>query len=835
MATEQGDKPKHIPPEYISRETALVPSPEEEVEPNPEDCRYRLPDDIREAEQEWIDKRRKNFGLDRIPESDGNGGSDNQGGSIAPVDHGDSSGNGERAVAPIHVNLVGLALSGGGIRSATFSLGVMQALAKHDLMKYVDILSTVSGGGYIGSSLTWLTSGQADSRYKFSTKTNDLKDGDLGFPFGTDDPKDDPPDPATLTSSQKILRYLRGHGNYLTPGKGITIFSGIAVLLRGTFLNLLVWLPLMAAAWYLAIDKGVLKYAAILSGVIAALFVLFPIIYSLLTYLRFGSLLGTTRYGWRRRYEKVAGWAIRIFLLAGAIALIPVVHELAGDIEGDLTGTTKLIANILAWGGPGYLLLGLAAGFLGLKKMNQRDGGGLLSKGLLGLAIVLVFWGIIVFTYQIADLVRTGDPEWLVTKLNEWVATLPSPLNGVLDGLIKGGKNVFYVLVFVAVVTGWFVNVNYLSLHRFYRDRLMETFMPDVEGALEDKTVPATRANNAGLSTFRNANGPYHILNTNLILVNSDNKLWKRRHGDNFILSPLYCGGNAVGWRKTDSFIGNHLTMATAVAISGAAANPNSYVGGKGVTINPLVGFLMALLNIRLGTWVPNPRVWQIFQDHLTPNHFWPGLYEVVKLLGGPGYNEKRVFLQLADGGHFENTGIYELIRRRAKLIICCDGGGDPDFTFSDYHDALNRIVTDFGATIDITAAQLGNIVPRTAWRFPTGVKLAKQGYVTGTIHYPNGGSGTLIYLKTTMVDDLSLATLRYRVEHPTFPDETTADQFFSVEQFEAYRELGYAIAIKMVEKADLIEGVGLGVYIRKIVEGQAAEDAVSGARTISS
>ena len=151
MSKEQNDNPR-----YIASDKARVQHPEKGGP-------YKLPDDIREAERVEINKRRENFELDRIPGSDGNGGSDNQGGSIAPVDRGGSSGNGERAVADIHESLVGLALSGGGIRSATFSLGVMQALAKNDLMKYVDILSTVSGGGYIGASLTWLTSGQAGS------------------------------------------------------------------------------------------------------------------------------------------------------------------------------------------------------------------------------------------------------------------------------------------------------------------------------------------------------------------------------------------------------------------------------------------------------------------------------------------------------------------------------------------------------------------------------------------------------------------------------------------------------------------------------------------------
>ena len=49
----------------------------------------------------------------------------------------------------------GLAISGGGIRSASFGLGVLQSLVANDRLKEIDYLSTVSGGGYIGSALTW--------------------------------------------------------------------------------------------------------------------------------------------------------------------------------------------------------------------------------------------------------------------------------------------------------------------------------------------------------------------------------------------------------------------------------------------------------------------------------------------------------------------------------------------------------------------------------------------------------------------------------------------------------------------------------------------------------
>ena len=180
------------------------------------------------------------------------------------------------------------------------------------------------------------------------------------------------------------------------------------------------------------------------------------------------------------------------------------------------------------------------------------------------------------------------------------------------------------------------------------------------------------------------------------------------------------------------------------------------------------------------------------------------GLYELLKLFGGPGYNENRVFLQLSDGGHFENNAFYELFRRRAKLIICCDGGGDPDFTFGDLQVGLARVKTDFGVTVKFTGDQLGKIVPRIPGYFPAGIKYAPTGYATGDITYSDGSKGTLIYLKTTMSRNLSVATLGYRGDHPTFPDETTADQFFSAEQFEAYRELGFRIGEDMIKKEKL-------------------------------
>lgn len=234
------------------------------------------------------------------------------------------------------------------------------------------------------------------------------------------------------------------------------------------------------------------------------------------------------------------------------------------------------------------------------------------------------------------------------------------------------------------------------------------------------------------------------------------------------------------------------MTMATAMAISGAAANPNTGVGGVGLTRNPFVSLLMAFLNLRLGYWAPNPDKTKCTRRN--PNHFDSAWYEIKP----DGYAEHKRFIQLSDGGHFENLGLYELIRRQCKLIIVTDGAADPGFDFGDLQNAVRRVRADFGVVIDFDDDNHPrDLIPHDdlSAGYPRHVKLAKRGYIVGTITYPDQSTGTLIYIKTTIIEGLSLELLGYKSAHPDFPDESTADQFFDEDQFEAYRELGYSIA----------------------------------------
>ncbi len=747
-------------------------------------------------------------------------------------------------------NLTGLALSGGGIRSATFALGVMQALAKRDLLKKFDYLSTVSGGGYIGSSLTWLLGLNGGAGFGL---------GKNNFPYGTVDPT-----ASGGRAENRILKYLREHGNYLTPGDGVTLASGIAVALRGILLNLLVWIPvtigvMLCFLWVSALasssklsdvvtggvhkalqtvlpEKLVLPpgsvqsfftierspflfdFALWLAVTLGGLFVLASVYYSLRT---FWARRQSTRRYWLRR-QVFERWAGRVIWAAGILLIVGTLPHVANLLEGEVAKA----------GGPGaFILAGIAGGLRLYFKTQSKDGGGIPINIFAPVVSILLVYGIVLLAYQIA--VWTWEPR------ADW-----------LPYLISG-------LIVVGVVTGIVVNVNYISLHRFYRDRLMEAFMPDLDTALADPgtarrrrkgmAIGADRARLHGLQDIGDPRSPYHVVNTNLVLVDAKDRRRRIRGGDNFILSPLYCGSNATGWRETEKFMRGRMTLATAMAISGAAANPNAGVGGKGLTRNSLVSLVMALLNVRLGYWVTNPKWKRPYIKVLPimetlkwwpPNHFFPGAScEIGGFLGG-GYHENNQYVQISDGGHFENLALYELIRRRIRLIVCLDGGADKDFTFSDLEVALRRMAADFGARIvfDESSADspgvsadrsddkcdkgLSMLIPRRPAFYPMNARVAKQGHIVGKIIYADETEGTLIFLKTTFIDGLSVETRAYKGANRDFPDQTTADQFFDEEQFEAYRELGYTIAKKMIDdiekNSDYDNKAGLREFIPK-------------------
>jgi len=213
-------------------------------------------------------------------------------------------------------------------------------------------------------------------------------------------------------------------------------------------------------------------------------------------------------------------------------------------------------------------------------------------------------------------------------------------------------------------------------------------------------------------------------------------------------------------------------------AISGAAASPN-----MGYHSSPAVTFLLAVFNLRLGRWCGNTAVHPRWKETGPRNAL---RYLFAELLGDT--HEASPFIYLSDGGHFENLGLYELVRRRCKRIVLSDASADPGFQGDDLANAVAKCRVDLGVTVTFDSEN--RFTERMRPDEKTG--LVKASFLKGTIDYgPGETPGELFYLKASLVSDLDVDIGNYAATHKTFPHETTADQFFDETQFESYLRLG--------------------------------------------
>jgi hypothetical protein len=234
-------------------------------------------------------------------------------------------------------------------------------------------------------------------------------------------------------------------------------------------------------------------------------------------------------------------------------------------------------------------------------------------------------------------------------------------------------------------------------------------------------------------------------------------------------------GGSAsTGYRRTSNYLRGELTLSTAFSVSGAAVDPDTYA-----TKSRPVSFLMALLNVRLGVWVRNPR-----QE---PRRWrFPAWYQLMlREMLGVGLTEKDSRIHLADGGHFENLGLYELLRRRCRYIVVSDAGADPACTLADLGQAVQRARADLGAEVDICADPLFHD------NGPLDGDIRKRAHLVGQVTYSDGSRGEILYLKALLREHLGADIYGYWCTNPEFPNQPTSNQFYGELQFDSYRELG--------------------------------------------
>ncbi len=244
---------------------------------------------------------------------------------------------------------------------------------------------------------------------------------------------------------------------------------------------------------------------------------------------------------------------------------------------------------------------------------------------------------------------------------------------------------------------GWMADPNRLSLHEFYRSRLVRAYLGASNNyrSQQLKTIrEAVEGDDVRLQDLRNCRrgAPYHLVNTTLNLVGGRDLTTAQRSADAFVLSKRYCGSSRTGYRDTREYMGGGLSLGTAVAVSGAAASPN--MGAK--TLTSSLAMLMTFLNVRLGYWAPTPnkKDWRETKARL-----WP-FYMLREFTSQT--NDLSTYCYLTDGGHFDNTGLYSLVERGCRFLVVADCGADPKPCFQDVGDALRRCRIDFAAEIDL-------------------------------------------------------------------------------------------------------------------------------------
>jgi hypothetical protein len=391
--------------------------------------------------------------------------------------------------------------------------------------------------------------------------------------------------------------------------------------------------------------------------------------------------------------------------------------------------------------------------------------------------------------------------------LGEWMAGDPSE-GARLAALVRLG---LYGLA-ASLAAGFFVDVNRFSLHRMYRNRLVRAYFgasnadrrPNVVSGFDPEDGELRLAN---LVAKGAATRLFPIVNVTMNLIRGEKLAWQERQAESFTMTPLHCGNFYEGYRESGEY-GAHrggVTLGTAMAISGAAASPN-----MGYVSTPALTFLLGLFNARLGVWLANPNEnGERFVSSPGPWHATAHLLR--ELLGAT--NRYSPYVNLSDGGHFDNLGLYEVVLRRCRLVVVSDAACDPGSRLGDLGSAIRKIRIDFGIPITFDGKGI-EILPRTK----DGAPPDRPGLycALGTIHYDaadgkGAPDGTIIYLKPTLARSGEAAVpydvLAYALGNATFPHETTADQWFSEEQFESYRALGAHLVGALVPDRGALPG----------------------------
>ncbi len=753
---------------------------------------------------------------------------------------------------------VGVALSGGGIRSATVCLGVFQALARRGLLGKVDFLSTVSGGGYFGGfwagwiDRLWKPQPHAAMRAA-GPGTPQSPVAEAGSPDPTIADRFRSAEAALANSDSSEVNWLRENGRYLIPNGGGDAWLAFATALRNLAAVQAMLGLLLLGAFLLIVELSDLPRLLVPAGWFERLPANVPGAAGFRTV--WSPWLALPAWGaviavvlglafWMPPFRQSARWRNRMSrALAGAIAMVVALlgfalldtagASVAGWLHGrDLgkvfAGLGSVIAALIA---AGQRIGGLLSG-LGGRDRRVKTPTGLLLAG--GSAVLALLW---LGTFSL-------------------VAHTLLPPDGANLPLWRHAVGPAALLL--ALVLGRDVGfLNFSSLAAFYSARITRAYLGASNPARRGK-FNVTETISGDEISYRDyfphrAGGPLHLVNVtvNETVLGKSQTVEHDRKGLGMAVGPC---GLSVGLHYHASWVvAGHtgertgavvpigdargrfhllaertgaahevelLSLGQWVGVSGAA-----FTTGLGARTSLGLSFLLGFFNVRLGWWWDscvrpgrrarrealswarrlNAAFCALFPTH---SHL---LDEMLARFPGPA----RQRWYLSDGGHFENTAAYELIRRRVPFIVICDDGCDPQRTLDDLGNLVRKARIDFDAEIRIfdktdiaehvpipmrphigTLAQLQQIDPATG--------CSPHAAVLAWVNYADQAEPSLLLLlKPTITGRESVDVLNYHAQHPAFPQESTMDQFFDEAQWESYRKLGALAAEALFGQVD--------------------------------
>lgn len=334
----------------------------------------------------------------------------------------------------------------------------------------------------------------------------------------------------------------------------------------------------------------------------------------------------------------------------------------------------------------------------------------------------------------------------------------------------------FVGLCLVVAMLSCVVDVNKFSLHNTYRNRLIRTFL----GASNENRKPHPftgfdEKDNIFLAQIDEKQRPYHVVCGSVNLYAGANLAWQERRAALFTFSSKYCGSDFLDYRETKDYGGpNGLTLGTAIAVSGAAANPN-----MGFYTKPDRAFVMTLFNVRLGWWLGNPKFPEKWLREGPFPALWPLICELLLLT-----RETSPFVNVSDGGHFDDTAVYEAVRRRCSTIFLVDANS----THENVARMIRKVRIDFGVDITQTDDLSAKGVPARIYKIEYPATMTQRGY-----------DGTLVRVYPALEPleaNLPADVADFHKQDPSFPADTLLNQWYGEAQFESYRKLGRQIGM---------------------------------------